>query len=234
MKTGENDITNFFILKWIKYMVTLLKRYGFFTILKAIFLTLICILMTLLIYFIYNPDRYLTQIEKYNNNKHIEMIENKLESNYKINNLLNELLLKSKANRVIIGEYHNGMQNFEQIPFLKFSITFEKTASGILPIADQYKDVYLSRFNFPKYLFSKGYWYGNIDSLKLIDEHLYYKLKSNDAGYIAFIQIRGLNTDAGFLALSYKETPNNINLEEIGRLIRIYSQKIGIIISKIN
>lgn len=231
---GKNEIPTNVVMKCLNSMLKFEEKYGFLKIFRSLFLLFITAILTIFIYLlynvVYNPDVYLDKVLNYFGDRQIELMQDKMESNYRVNSLIDELLYKAKADRVIIAEYHNGSHNSNGIPFYKFSVTFEARSEGTISIADQYKDVFLSMFSLPQHLFKQGYWYGNVEELKLIDEHLYYKIKFNRGDYLSLIQLHGLYNDVGFLCISYKNQPT-IELEELGKLTRKYASMIEVILS---
>lgn len=73
-------------------------------------------------------------------------IENSVNYDFRINELLKELLINLKADRVYINMYHNGGTFSNGIPFIKTTNTYETTSLGIVPQIKNFQQLPISIF----------------------------------------------------------------------------------------
>lgn len=213
-------------------MLGVLSKYGFGQIIKALILVFIA---GYIIFFATNPeyliDKTLSIIEKREQAEQRdsqEAIERRLQANNEIRRMLSELLYQTGADRTWIIEVHNGTHNLASgLPFLYGSMLMEETKEGVKKIFDDYEDFSLSKYAFASTVLDKGYYYGDTESLRGIDERIYYNLKFNDVNQLALMVLYNGDTPLGCLGISWCGD-NRMEPEKAGRLIREFGTKIAV------
>ena len=106
----------------------------------------------------------------------------------------------------------------------------EETRTGIQNVDEEYADFSLSKYAVISDLISNGYYYGSVDSIKIKDERMYYKFRSNDVQNIALIALYFGDRPLGILGISYC-SDNYIDWELVGHVIRQNSVKIATLLT---
>lgn len=182
-------------------LVELQKKYGFSQILKGL---LLVFLAGYVIFFVANPTFLLDRIKELSQSEHVEGINRRLETDMQLRPMLKELGLAVGADRTWIVELHNGSSNIGSgLPFLYGSMRLEVTGQGIRNVDEEYADFSLSKYDLMGSLLVDGYFYGDIEGVKEVDERLYYKLKSNDVSGIAAIALYANEIPMGILGVSF-------------------------------
>ena len=187
-------------LKWLNDALAIVDRYKLKTIFKAF---LIMGLIAIFISFLKHPTWVFEQYDKWKDKEHTEALEQRLVNNEKLHISCEKLLYKVQADRVMILELHNGLENANGLPFSKCSATYEAIEQQIKPIAEQYQNVNLSLMPFVNTVFEKGYWWGDVEDIINIDKGLYYKMKSNNTEHFAACLIEGVDKPLAFLFVSF-------------------------------
>lgn len=187
---------------WLQKLLNLQKKYGFFSIVKGLFLVL---LGGYVVFFALNPKYLLERITKIQTEEHNDLIETRLRSDTEINNILSKLLSTADADRAWLIELHNGSKNFGTgLPFLYGSMRMEEVRDSIFHVDDEYSDFNLSKYKLIVKTLRDGFFYGNLEDVRLVDERLYYKFKANNVNEIALIVLYDCKeTPIGLLGLSY-------------------------------
>ena len=189
-------------LSWLNQGLAIVEKYKLKTIFKAFFIML---LIAAFIGFLKNPTWVFEKYEEWKDKEHSTALEKRLANNEKLHVSAEKLLYKVGADRVMILELHNGLENSNGLPFSKCSATYEAIDLHVKPVADQYQNVNLSLMPFVNEVFHKGYWCGDTDELENIDKGLYYKMKSNGTEHFACCLIEGVEEPLAFLFVSFKE-----------------------------
>lgn len=209
---------------WLQKLLSLQKKYGFFNIVKGLFILL---LLGYVIFFMVNPTYLLDRIEKRRESREVEMVRQRVSSDRVLRDLLRKLRDKSGADRVWLIEFHNGASNLSSgLPFLFGSMRFEEVKEGVLNVDDEYADFSLSRYPFLVDAVSNGYFYGKVDLIKDSDPRLYYKFKSNGVEEVALIVLYYGSNPLGILGISYCKD-NTMDYTIVGREIRRFGMEIG-------
>ena len=195
-------------LSWLNQGLAIVEKYKLKTIFKAFFIML---LIAAFIGFLKNPTWIFEKYEEWKDKEHTTALEKRLANNEKLHVSAEKLLYKIGADRVMILELHNGLENSNGLPFSKCSATYEAIDLHVKPVADQYQNVNLSLMPFVNEVFHKGYWCGDTDELEAIDKGLYYKMKSNGTEHFACCLIEGVNEPLAFLFVSFKEPIDSTN-----------------------
>ncbi len=190
-------------LGWLEKGLQIVERYRLKTIFKAFF---IITLIAMFIAFLKNPTWVFEQYETWKKQEHTIALEQRLANNEKLHVASEKLLYKVGADRVMILELHNGLENANGLPFSKCSATYEALELNVSPISNQYQNVNLSLMPFVNEVFRKGYWCGDVDDIAEIDKALYYKIKSNGTEHFACCLIEGVDKPLAFLFISFKDS----------------------------
>ena len=205
-------------LNWVDKALTIVDKYKFKTIFKAIAVILI---IAATIGFISNPTWIFEQYKEWEKNRHdVEMVLRNQNSE-KINSLCKNLLYKTNADRVMVLELHNGNTGEGGLPFSKMTATYEQIDFDTTPIAYEYQGTTLSLIPFVIQLMRQGYWCGDIDSVDEIDRSFCYRLKSENIQHMAACIIEGVDKPLGILVVTYDNgLPANHDCTEIRENIR--------------
>jgi hypothetical protein len=135
----------------------------------------------------------------------------RLQNSSSLNNLVIQLMYETKADRVLLAEYHNGSSNVAGIPFLKWSVTFEafKDEMGF-GVANEYQQQQITLYPFITHIGENYLYRGYVETdLKDIDKSYAYKLMSHKIEYIIVSQIvNNKGSKCGMLILEYTNTSN--------------------------
>ena len=189
-------------LNWLDKALQIVDKYRLKTIFKAF---LVMLLIAIFIGFLKNPTWVFEKYDEWKDKEHSTALEQRLVNNEKLHISSEKLLYKVGADRVMILELHNGLENANGLPFSKCSATYEAIELNVKPVADQYQNVNLSLMPFVTEVFHKGYWCGDVDDLECIDKGLYYKLKSNGTEHFACCLIEGIDKPLAFLFVSFTQ-----------------------------
>lgn len=202
---------------WLERLMTLVDKYSIWKFLKAF---MIILFIALIVGFISNPTYIFEAYDRYKDKAHAEKLELRMKNNEKLHILCEKLMYRVGADRVIILECHNGLENNVGVPFAKCSATYEALNMGVKPVADQYQNVNLSLMPFATFLGEKGYWCGSVDELAEIDRGLYYKMLSNNTTHFAACVIEGIDKPLAFMFVSFSVIDDNHKCEEIREAVR--------------
>lgn len=204
-------------LGWLDKALNIVDKYKFRTIFKAIIIILI---VAATVGFVSNPTYIFEKYKEWSDQQHKELLEKRMKNNEKLHLKAEQLLYRINADRVMILELHNGLENNAGLPFSKCSATYEALNIGVKPVADQYQNVNLSLMPFATYIFEKGYWCGNVEDLAQIDRGLYYKMLSNETTHFAACVVEGVDNALAFVFVSFKATDDNHKCSEVRENIR--------------
>lgn len=188
-------------LGWLDRGLAIVERYRLKTIFKALF---ILALIAGFIAFLKNPTWIFEKYDEWKREEHTVALEQRMANSEKLHVSSEKLLYKVGADRVMVLELHNGLENANGLPFSKCSATYEALEMNVSPIANQYQNVNLSLMPFVNEVFRKGYWCGDVDEIATIDKGLYYKIKSNGTEHFACCLIEGVDKPLALLFVSFK------------------------------
>lgn len=216
------------VIGWIDSFLKLLKQYG---VSKIIIATLLVTIISIFMYFAFNPSKIFQVYETWKEDQHIELIETRKRNAPKIQSLIDKLTLYVNANRTVILELHNGNSGVGGLPFNKCSATFEGLNIGTPPVGSQYQEQTLTLIPFASFLFNHGYWSGPTDSIKTIDKALYHKLKSNNAEYICAGVIEGIDYPLAFIFVTYEKIPDeNYDMSLVRENIQHVAMEVAVLL----
>lgn len=212
---------------FLERILEMVKKYSFFDFIKGFILIL---LTALVIGFISNPTYIFEKYQEWGDKKHQELLEKRLKNNEKLHLKAEQLLYRIDADRVLILELHNGLENSAGMPFSKCSATYEAINEGVKPVAEQYQNINLSLMPFATYLLEHGYWCGNVEDIKDIDRGLYYKMLSNETTHFAACVVEGIDNALAFMFVSFKATDDNHKCEEVRENVRHVALEIALLL----
>lgn len=152
-------------------------------------------------------DAFQTQIEIQQKIHDYEM-NMRLQNSASLNSLVVQLMYESKADRVLLAEYHNGSSNISGIPFLKWSVTFESFRDELgFSVANDYQQQQITLYPFITHIGENYLYRGYVETeLKEIDKSYAYKLLSHRIEYIIVSQIvNSRGSKCGMLILEYTD-----------------------------
>lgn len=197
-------------LGWLDKALQIVEKYKIKTIFKAFG---IIIVLSLVIGFLKNPTWLLEKWKEWEETRHSEQMEWRMSNTAEIQKKLDKLMYSTSANRVVVLSLHNGLNDINNIPYLRTSAIFE-TVNNTYPISQDYQNCILSLIPFSHKLYYEGYFCGNVEEIKEIDKSLYHKLASNGCEHFCAVTIQGIDKPIGFIFLTYTEMPEH-NCEKI-------------------
>lgn len=216
---------------WLQKLLGLQQKYGFFSILKGL---LIILVTGYVIFFALNPKYLLDKIEIVQAERHDDAVSKRIQADAEIRLMLNRLLHNLHADRTWLIELHNGSKNLSSgLPFLYGDMRIEEVAEGIDNVDDEYTDFSLSKYPFISKVFDDGFFWGTIESLREIDERMYFKFKSNGVSSVALLALYSGDKPLGILGISFCGD-NQMNAVEVGRSIRKCGVKVATLLSNNN
>ena len=126
-----------------------------------------------------------------------------------LNSLVVQLMYETKADRVLLAEYHNGSSNISGIPFLKWSVTFESFTDNMgFGVANDYQQQQITLYPFITHIGENYLYRGFVETeLKQIDKSYAYRLLSHGIEYIIVSQIvNDRGSKCGMLILEYTDS----------------------------
>ena len=132
----------------------------------------------------------------------------RMENSAALNNVVMQLMYETKADRVLLAEYHNGSSNISGVPFLKWSVTFEAFTDEMeFGVANEYQQQQITLYPFITHIGENYLYRGFVETdLKTIDKSYAYKLLSHRIEYIIVSQIvNNKGSKCGMLILEYTD-----------------------------
>jgi hypothetical protein len=132
----------------------------------------------------------------------------RMENSAALNNVVMQLMYETKADRVLLAEYHNGSSNVSGVPFLKWSVTFEAFTDEMeFGVANEYQQQQITLYPFITHIGENYLYRGFVETdLKVIDKSYAYKLLSHRIEYIIVSQIvNNKGSKCGMLILEYTD-----------------------------
>lgn len=215
---------------WLQKMLNLQNKYGFFSIVKGLFLLF---LAGYVVFFALNPKYLLERVTTIQTEQHDNLVRSRLAADSDIRLILSKTMHNTNADRAWLIEFHNGNKNLTTgLPFLFGSMRIEETQDSIPNVDEDYADFSLSKYKLIAKVLDEGFFYGNIKDVQSVDKRLYYKLQSNDINEIALLTIYNEDKPAGIVGLSFC---NNKQMDKqlVGKRIRSAGIQIATLLSQI-
>lgn len=215
---------------WLQKMLNLQNKYGFFSIVKGLFLLF---LAGYVVFFALNPKYLLERVTTIQTEQHDNLVRSRLAADSDIRLILSKTMRNTNADRAWLIEFHNGNKNLTTgLPFLFGSMRIEETQDSIPNVDEDYADFSLSKYKLIAKVLDEGFFYGNIKDVQSVDKRLYYKFQSNDINEIALLTIYNEDKPAGIVGLSFC---NNKQMDKqlVGKRIRSAGIQIATLLSQI-
>lgn len=215
---------------WLQKMLNLQNKYGFFSIIKGLFLLF---LAGYVVFFALNPKYLLERVTTIQTEQHDNLVRSRLAADSDIRLILSKTMHNTNADRAWLIEFHNGNKNLTTgLPFLFGSMRIEETQDSIPNVDEDYADFSLSKYKLIAKVLDEGFFYGNIKDVQSVDKRLYYKFQSNDINEIALLTIYNEDKPAGIVGLSFC---NNKQMDKqlVGKRIRSAGIQIATLLSQI-
>ena len=212
----------------LERLVALLDKFGIAKVLMGIALIII---LSYSLFVALNPGFFIEQYTKRQEDTHNEQLTRRMEMVETTNNEIEQLKLKTNADRVFIIEFHNSVKSIEGFPFAFGSMNFETCRDNIMYVSDEYTSFNLSKYKLISYLYKNNIYMGSVEGIKDIDSRLYYKFLSNDVDRMYLIKIEGLNMPTGILGLTYCNPEEYVDEQKIMSMLRQEAVRLGIIMS---
>lgn len=204
-------------LGWFDRLLQVAEKYKIRTILKAV---LILLIICASVGFVLNPHWIFEQYNKWQEQQHTEQMEQRINNNEKLHIIIERLMFKIDADRILLLECHNGGNSLSGLPFAKISAIYESLNDSVLPISQDFQQQQLSLYPFSSYLFNNKYFYGDTEELLNIDKGLFYKFKSHNINHFACYVLYGVdNRPLAFLLVGYEKLTEKHNCKQIKELI---------------
>lgn len=204
-------------LSWLEKGLQIVDKYKFKTIFKGCAVVLI---VAGLIGFIKNPTWLFEVYKEWEEKQHTEAMTLREQNDIKIHTLTEKLNYRVNSSRVMVCEFHNGIENTGGLPFRKMTATYEAINVGIHPIAEDYNGVNLSLIPFMSYMSTQGYWCGDTDDMEEIDRAFCYRLKASGINHFAACIIEGVDQPLALLIVAFGDTYKDHQCSEVRENIR--------------
>lgn len=159
---------------------------------------------------------------------HKQSLEARKKNTPKLKEQLNNLLLDTEANRILLFEYHNGGSNLTGMQFLHSSVTMEVDKFTTAPIGLLINDVHLSMIpNLVSDLSKSSIIYiKDMEEVREKYPYFYNVFTNNGSKQVMFCAIEGIKNSIGFLCLLFNgKTP--IDDMHISNILNKNLQKIS-------
>lgn len=168
---------------WMDTIHKFLTKNGF----KKLVMDIIAVAIVVFIgLWIFQPGIFSNRMDQYREQKHNERMVERMNNTPLIQAELDKFRLMSDASLVSVWELHNSTNNLDGMPFLFASLTYESVLPGLTPIAEQFDNVRLSLYPLGTYLREHEMWYGDVETLKEIDNSAYYRAKALGITFLGF------------------------------------------------
>ena len=215
---------------WLQKLLNLQKRYGFFSIIKGLFLLF---LSGYIIFFALNPKYLLDRMSEITTAQHDHLVNTRLSADSNIRHILSKMIFTTNADRAWLIEFHNGSKNLTTgLPFLFGSMRIEEVRDSISNVDEDYADFSLSKYKLVAKVLDDGYFYGGLDDIQKIDQRLYYKFQANDISEIALLTLYDGEKPAGIIGLSFCNG-KKMDKQLVGKHIRSSGIKVATLLSQI-
>lgn len=213
---------------WLQKLLHLQEKFGFFSILKSLFILLITGYVVFFARILVTCSTKWNQVQT---EQHNDAVSRRMSADANIRMIFNRILPTLDADRVWLIELHNGAKNLTTgLPFLYGDMRIEAVSDGVLNVDEEYTDFSLSKYPFIAKIFEDGYFYGHIESMREFDERLYYKFKSNDVNEIALLALYQGDKPLGVLGISFCGD-KQMDASAVGKTIRKCGVQIATLLS---
>lgn len=205
-----------------RFMETL-KKYGFF---KTILGALAFVVFSFFAYIAVNPSMIFERYDRYNEQKHQQSNEYRMNSAPLIRNYLNQLVLETGADRAYVIEYHNGKSNPSGLQWQYGDMTFINDNTD--DIREEFQNISLVKYPIFFELYEKGLWIGTLKELEAVDNRFALRAEINDVKNCAFALLYGADlTELGVLGISFMSDKGDYNEAYLKRELRKFGTSIS-------
>ena len=191
------------VIGWLKPVSDFVKNSG----IMGIITTLLVIFLTIFIGNIaMNPTNIIEKVEEIRETKHNEAVIERMSYDETIQDCIKMMRIELAADRIMVFETHNGGTSLNKLPFLYVDMSYEENKAGLVPLADEYKNLRLSRYPFFTRLYRDLFWYGAVEDMEAIDPSLYYRMSEDGDKYIAFQVTFGKELVSGAICVIYNDS----------------------------
>jgi len=194
---GSNNAGN--AITWLEKILILEKKYGIKSIVNGFLILFVAIVVG---WVAFNPGALIENIERIQNTKHEQTIEQRKRVDPQIKSLLVDLRSEVEGERAFLFETHNGGSNINGLPFLYVDMTYDEPARDCVRVLDEYKNVSQSRYDFMSTVYQNSFWYGSIEDIKDFDMELYYRLQKAGVEQISLLVLYGGSVPSGVLGVT--------------------------------
>ena len=187
---------------WMEVIHNFVKKNGF----KKLVMDLIAVAVVVFIgLWIFQPGIFSNRLDQYREAKHTERMVERMNNTPLIQAELDKFRIKTNASWVSIWELHNSTNNLDGMPFLFASLTYESMNPALTPIAEQFDNVRLSLYPLGSYLREKEMWYGDVETIKDVDNTAYYRAKALGIKYLGFRLMEIEGSPNAMMSFAYVE-----------------------------
>lgn len=206
-----------------------LDKFGIVKMFKTIFAVVV---MYWLIVLAFNPSKIFEVYERYKDKIHSEKVAIVEKNNTIIHTELENLRYKCNADRVVLLSYHNTKESLTGMPYIYLTAINESISYDVSPVAEGYESLKTTLYPFISYISRNEFFCGDIEDLRKIDKALAYRMEGNDVKHLAVLNIES-DLPIGVLVVTFAHPLEDThNCEEIEKLIRKTSTKIGILLTE--
>lgn len=228
-----DKITNAF-QQFLNFLLESTKKHGMLTVLSVTFF--LCFISTCTFVIARNDEKVVDIVEQtLQKNQEIAKQEHdngmylRHSVNEKMENYLISILAKTGADRVLVLEMHNGVNNTNGLPFVYVDATYSKYSDGVIPVDNDYVNLNMSRFYFFSYAIKKQTWGGYVKDVKVFDNKFSGRMISNGVNYIYVSTLHSDKSPFGFIILGFGDEEHNdgLNKVQLDQIMGSYTQKIS-------
>lgn len=213
-------------LTWVEKLFGFIKKAG----IQNILITLMMVFLVSVVgQLVFNPEGLVRRFERIVSEQHTESVIKRLNNEPAIRQNLIALRAELHADRAYILETHNGGSNLAGLPFLYVDLTYAEPKSAYQWLESEYKNVRLSRYPWATELHQNNFYAEPTEYLETLDPELYYRLKNEDAVYMAAIMMYGTYNPSGVIGVVYTSKDNIPSKEEIRRTLMKYSSTFAVL-----
>jgi len=156
----------------------------------------------------------ISQLKNSVDHAHGDEEKSSIDKNLQTNNILQQLLMKTKVDRVLLFMYHNGVVDYTGRSLQKMSCTAEAHQCHLVPMQPAYQNFLRTFFMYlyKKLSNQKELYIDNIDILKSIDQSTYHYFNTRGAHCVYIINIMNMNNQpVGILSISSSFQVENLD-----------------------
>lgn len=168
---------------WVEAIHRFIRKNGFKKLVMDLLVVCVVVFAGM---WIFQPGIFSNRLDQYREAKHNERMVERMNNTPLIQSELDKFRIQSNASWVSIWELHNSTNNLDGMPFLFASLTYESMNPALVPIAEQFDNVRLSLYPLGSYLREHEMWYGDVETLKEVDNSAYYRAKALGITYLGF------------------------------------------------